>query len=341
MSPPISGLFAVQDVVDAGRGVIAISSLSQDTVVFKSEQPSAHVLFRQYRKEVCARCFSYDRGRTLPIRDNAIGKVFCTRECQSWWVEEQGRLGSEAWKQLHSFLQLKSKVITNAHGLPMLAAKPTRDEVQAAWDEAEDRAGSMRRELSSASQFKADKVLQRALQQSWSQAVDPDILSYLLSGILEYARHPEQWQTEVSDLAMDETPYRSIPDLKAQCDSFLQLTAITPVELLPSVTPQVCQTLINAASHNSFGIHSGSEDGDEYLGYGLYPEASYFNHSCRPNIAKRRVGSAWEFRAIRDIDIGEECCITYLGGDEKELTVVERRSRLKQFWGFESPPDIH
>ena len=134
---------------------------------------------------------------------------------------------------------------------------------------------------------------------------------------------------------MDDTPYRSPFDLDAHINSFSQLTAIAPADILPSITPEACQILINAASHNSFGIRSGGEDGDEYLGYALYPDASYFNHSCSPNVAKTRVGDVWEFRASKDIDAGNECCITYLGGDEKELNVEQRRQRLKEHWGFE------
>lgn len=70
------------------------------------------------------------------------------------------------------------------------------------------------------------------------------------------------------------------------------------------------------------------------MGWAIYPTASYFNHSCRPNINKRRIGSAWEFTTAESLPEGEQCCISYLGGDEKELTVTERRQRLKEAWGF-------
>jgi len=71
------------------------------------------------------------------------------------------------------------------------------------------------------------------------------------------------------------------------------------------------------------------------MGYSLYPEASYFNHSCSPNITKHRNGNCWEFLAAEDIRLGEQCCITYLGGDEKDLKVEERRARLREIWNFE------
>ena len=70
------------------------------------------------------------------------------------------------------------------------------------------------------------------------------------------------------------------------------------------------------------------------MGYALYPSASYFNHSCKPNVAKVRVGNTWRFWVPKDVARGEQLCISYLGGDEKDLTTAERRVRLKDVWSF-------
>jgi SET and MYND domain-containing protein len=229
---------------------------------------------------------------------------------------------------------MKNKYITNNHSLPSITPKPHEEEIQATWIKAEETAKSLLSKRMSGS--KNGTAVDRHISNTpWSKVVDPDILSYLLSGMLFHYSNKSSYHADISGLAMDTTPYRSNPDLQAHSSSYLQLMAILPFSLLNSTPPAVCQSLINAASHNSFGIRSGSEDGDEYLGYGLYPGASYFNHSCQPNIGKKRLEGVWEFRALNEIAEGEECCITYLGGDEKEMTVVERRSRLKAFWGFE------
>jgi hypothetical protein len=330
MSPPISPSFEVQHISGAGRGVVANSKITAGHLLYQSEPPASHVIFWEYRKESCATCFHYDRGRTLPVRLNEAGKVFCSESCQTLWFDAQGDMGLGAWKDLNRFIQKRSKDITNAHSLPSLSPKPEAEEVKRRWAVASDVFRTLRQ------QRQANRSTRKSIkQQEWQQAVDADILSYLLSGILLNHHRPSIYQSEVLDLAMDPIPYKSPPDLEAHCNSFLQLCTILPPDLLSDYTPSLCQTMISAASHNSFGIRSGSDDGDEYLGYGLYPGASYFNHSCRPNIGKKREGNAWEFRALRDILPGEECCITYLGGDEDELTVVERWSRLKLYWGFD------
>jgi SET and MYND domain-containing protein len=152
--------------------------------------------------------------------------------------------------------------------------------------------------------------------------------------MLFHFQGPERHNSIILPLAMDETAYKSTFDLETHVNSFLQLTALVPEDVLASVTSELCRTLINAASHNSFGIRSGSEDMEEYMGYALYPEASYFNHSCTPNIAKERVDNVWEFYASRDIGVGEECCITYFGGDEEDMAVKVRRLRAREHWGF-------
>jgi hypothetical protein len=330
MSSPV---FSIVDIAGAGRGVVASDVITKDEVILTSEPPAAHVIFHQYRKEVCAQCFHYDRGRSLPVRLNSAGKVFCSHECQGLWLNDQGEIGLAVWEQLQLFLKAKSKAITNASGLPLLAPKPDTNEISSKWKAAVETIQKLRRQ--GPTNGKQAQPFQHILSTSCCQAIEPDILSYVLSGNLFHHAHRSKYQSDVLPLAMDPTPYRSPFDLAAHCNSYLQLAAILSAPLLSSCTPEICQTLINAASHNSFGIHSGSEDGDEYMGYALYPDASYFNHSCSPNIAKARVGNVWEFRASRAIEAGEECCITYLGGDEKEMNVQERRQRLKVHWGFE------
>jgi hypothetical protein len=337
---PSSDIITVQDIPGAGRGVLALEPIPAQTHVLTSPRPAAHVIFRQYRKEVCAQCFGYDRGRTLPVRDSDTAKVFCSEDCKRHWIEDEGNLGVASWQGLEAFVRSKPKSIVSTLSQTSVGSKPNEQAVLSTWKDAEDFALLYRRARSSHTPttgpgLKADKIHRKALQHILKQPIDPDILAYLLSGIVFHQRHPEQWDQEVATLAMDPEPYKDNADLEAHCNAFLQLVATVPCDLLPSCTGQVCQVLSNATSHNSFGIRAGGEDGEEYMGYSLYPAASYFNHSCIPNISKKREGRRWEFQTARDVADGEQLCITYLGGDERELTVTEKRERLKGVWGFE------
>jgi len=326
---PRTACIAVQNIEGAGRGVTATRVIPKDITVLHSEPPAAHVIFREYRKEVCAQCFHYDRGRALLIRHQPTGKVFCTAECQQVWLETEGGLGLKAWQTVHRLALSKSKTAGSRTISSSVEGRPDAEQVAATWAKYEAKHHT-NEDLAG----RDDKKKQKRTSKS-AETFDADILGYLLSGILFESRHPEKWRDEVLNLAMDQTPHPDSLDLETHCRSFEQLSSILPSPLKAHCTSQLCEQLASATSHNSFGLRSGSEDGEEYMGYALYPDASYFNHSCSPNVSKRRIGNRWEFRAARDIAEGEECCITYLGGDEDDLSVEVRRARLRCYWGFE------
>jgi hypothetical protein len=50
-------------------------------------------------------------------------------------------------------------------------------------------------------------------------------------------------------------------------------------------------------------------------GLGLYVDASYFNHSCKPNVARFSVGDLLVLRTCKHVAAGEELCISYVGAD--------------------------
>lgn len=324
MSPPSSALFRVEDIPNAGRGVIATRDIPRNTQILQSGPPAAHVIFRQYRKEVCASCFHYDLGRTLPVRHPSTGKFFCSDACLKQWLEEEGEVGLQAWESLHAFVQARTKDVANSYdSLPDRGDKPTEEQIDQAWRDAEN---LVARTLSTGGNKK------KKSPRPAHQPLDPDILAFLLSSILSHHHDPTTWSSHLSTLAQDPTPYRSTHDLTQHTLSDHHLTTLLPPALRPSCTPSTTHRTVAAASHNAFGIRS--PDGAEYLGYALHPAASYFNHSCAPNVGKARVGAGWVFVAARDIVAGEECCITYLGGDEEEMGREERRGRLREHWGF-------
>ncbi|KAI8139882.1 hypothetical protein BJV82DRAFT_625349 [Fennellomyces sp. T-0311] len=91
---------------------------------------------------------------------------------------------------------------------------------------------------------------------------------------------------------------------------------------------------------NSFGLwempHKDAADGSvtddlELLGWGIYPSAVYFNHACDANVTKVRKGRDMVFIAKRDIEPGEEACISYGCVEEP---VQERRKRLLEHYHF-------
>ncbi|GEQ67247.1 hypothetical protein JCM33374_g911 [Metschnikowia sp. JCM 33374] len=109
---------------------------------------------------------------------------------------------------------------------------------------------------------------------------------------------------------------------------------VSPETWLPFVTPQNIRDIIGRNLTNAFGTWSDvtqEGEGREYFGFGVYPSASFFNHSCDNNLKKKRSGSGYEFTTLKEIYPGEELCISYgLNGGEK---VAERQEFLRE-WFF-------
>ena len=335
MSFPSSTSWEVQQIENAGRGVKATQAIPRNTLVHESGPPAVHVVFKQYSKETCAQCFLWDRGRALPVREADLGKVFCSTDCRQEWTQEHGDIGVEAWRSLTAFV--RGGKGGKSDGLDELMAdgsRPCTNAIGAAWQTASREAVMIHKSRKETNLSKQERKDVQATLRKIGQTKDHEKLSYFLCGVLFDRAASSGQRDEMVNLAMDDTPYRTQQELEDSCNAFLQLTSILPLELLPNLRPETCLNLVRADNHNAFGIRGGGEDSEEYMGYGVYPSASYFNHSCDANIHKKRIGRSWTFYAARDIQPSEELCITYLGGDEKDLDLAGRRGRLEDVWGF-------
>jgi len=112
------------------------------------------------------------------------------------------------------------------------------------------------------------------------------------------------------------------------------------VPFLMENLPEELRSLIESTAYpflsrhlsNSFGIWELPISPDsENLGSAMYPSASYFNHSCDPNITKVRRGRSVLFVTSKEISKGQELCISY-GHTERQ--VEERQQVLRDWWGF-------
>ncbi|KAG0044974.1 hypothetical protein BGZ83_009750 [Gryganskiella cystojenkinii] len=113
-------------------------------------------------------------------------------------------------------------------------------------------------------------------------------------------------------------------------DAFFLLdieSAWSPASRL-SIDSTLYRTMLYREVANSFGIRDSS---DELLAFAIFPLASYFNHSCRPNVEKRRVGRHFEYWTTVPIEQDEECCISY--GDIGPGR-IERQKRLEDAYFF-------
>lgn len=344
MSPPpsllASSLFSIKETPHSGRGVYASTPIAAGSLLFETSDVAAKCVYREYRKEVCAQCFKYDRGRSWKLKNPIAGVVFCCRECHDQWTAENALRGAIPAVALAAVEGLRGKSGKTEEEWEEEGeekdSRPTEQEICDAWTQAEEVATKIRSARLSPHPTKSDR---RALAQTLAIQPIRDILSFLLSATLCKALDPDLWSS-VLDLAEEKEPYISRQSLDMHILSYHHLLAIMPTEVLPNITADTIKTVAQKSSHNVFNIWSqdlndGTTGGSECLGYALWPSASYFNHSCAPNVRKKREGRMWRFWADREIGEGEELCISYLGGDEKSMSREERMEKLKKNWGFD------
>ncbi|KAF9690504.1 hypothetical protein EKO04_011365 [Ascochyta lentis] len=344
---PSTLAFEIRNTPTAGRAVFATQDIPQGDLLWRSDDLTLSVLLREYRREVCGQCFRYDYGRDLGVRDQTTGFAFCSKQCQEVWRKWNGKVGVQAWAAVEKLVKSRAKEDNEMveTGLP----RPTSEDIEKAWGNSAAQAALIRtareaEQVRSAQPADHDaggnepvaitKQHRKAIQKALQQRISPDVMSFCVSGIVWRHNSPQAWESVLA-LADDETPYHSSDDLEAFVRSYLHLLAILPVPLLPLVTPETLFIFSSRDSHNSFGIRSLEDDGSEFFGFGCWPAASYFNHSCAPNVVKNREGRAWRFSAGRDIEKGDELNITYLSGEERKLDRASRKTRLKRNWGFD------
>lgn len=113
--------------------------------------------------------------------------------------------------------------------------------------------------------------------------------------------------------------------------------------------PRDTRVILGREHGNVFGIWDTAPEGvdSEMLGWGLYSLGSYFNHGeysfaasipclttrldCSPTLRKKRNGRVMEYYTLRDVDKGEELCISYVDNNED---VVKRKAALRE-WFFD------
>jgi len=338
-------LFIVKQTPNAGRAVFARQDIEAGTVLWSSTDLGPSVIFRRYRKITCAQCFKHNEERSWKIRHKTSGTYFCSEDCKDDWLMWTGPLAISAYEIVEEFVKInrkrrdsprKEEEEEEGGDNEPDTVPPDVEIISEAWSYAKKRGELI---IAARTQEQPSKLQVKALRNALATAPRPDSLIQCLLGLLCAATKPELWST-VKNLYTTETPYQRLLDLQEDIASYLHLLALLPQQLLPLATSKIIRTLLSASASNSFSIRLDEKSGslttsDDTLGWGLWPSAAAWNHSCDPNLLKRREGRVWVFSAERDIKRGEEMCITYLGGDEKKLRLNERRAILLGRWGFD------
>ncbi|KAK9366471.1 hypothetical protein V1509DRAFT_629540 [Lipomyces kononenkoae] len=340
-------MFAIRPTSYGGRGCFATSEIPRGTLVHIATTPFTSVIFRDFRKEVCAYCFAYDLGRTWKVRlrgPETAGLWFCGEECRDRWVKEE-----DPSRELVPVLELIEQAVALARRKSQNSKVGEYDEdfVHEDFSFQSDAIDSLWKHIDgiviSASQL-ANPLRNPTLNNRVLALEDIEYDSARLVAVAIVRLYLDSHNTSVvpwftwngfCSLESHETDLiNRLPALlESHIRVFIFLRAIMPNKFQPFVTTANVRAVLGREAANAFGIWQlplSSES--ECLGSSIFPSGSYFNHSCDPNVMKTRIGRQMHFTTSRAVREDEELCISY--GMMLTMPLQARQDLLQEQWYF-------
>ncbi|KAJ3970677.1 hypothetical protein EV361DRAFT_801601 [Lentinula raphanica] len=324
-----------------GRGLFTTTLIPKDTLLLTT-LPYASVVYRRYRKEVCAQCFSYayefNRNNWKVKHEfDGTASYFCTESCKDVWqstlnvdnlmamanaaLDRQERIGQKLRRMNDS---------RTALSVPEPTTAITNAEIDSAWKEAEGRSISQvlkdpldELELDTA-RFLASGIVRRHLEATGITSSSPENCT------------ADTWssflQLQDNELVYTRAkPYALASHLRVYLFLRSALWFYVPILRPLLETSGTVRALLARDQGNAFGIFEIEGD-SEMLGYAVYNSGSYFNHDCSPNVRKDRQGRSMAFYTSKEIQPNEELCINYI---DIEDDASARQEALAQNWFFD------
>ncbi|KAF8557507.1 SET domain-containing protein [Imleria badia] len=347
-----SSYLELQSTTLGGRSLFAISDVAPGTRIHSCKAPFAHVIYKDYRKEVCAHCFAYSASdhapptvgssRTWSIKWSQAGAAttwFCSDGCKdSWERDEASTLMLEVdalltkgqastrkrCKSLEEEVEVKSILPCFESGDRSI----TQEVIDAAWESAKALVASrahLTLYYSTLHLEDTELEIARSLAAAIVRRYSDERLSQSDPTCNQFQSWSQLLNLQKNELCnVQARPYM----LTAYLRIYVLLSNALPKYLRKYMS--TVREVLARDTGNAFGIWDGDQR-DEMMGWGIWVSASYFNHSCMPNVRKKRVGRTLHFEATRGIQAGEELCISYIDTDSP---ADQRRRELEESWFF-------
>ncbi|ORY99923.1 hypothetical protein BCR43DRAFT_484552 [Syncephalastrum racemosum] len=305
-----NALLRIASLPGKGRGFVAVQPIPAGTCV-QIASPLAAVVSQEWIPETCGWCFAFSYPKRMRVKFEK-DLSFCSEPCRDEYVSEHNNIAAAHRALDHAF----------RHGVP------SHPHIEQITEEDEDEEDGL-----SAIWHKGLQGLTPTAELSNADRTMARLIATVLSNPL--------WQEELAEVEDNERAFFERHDEEDQADVMrLYLFIARALETTPVAarlsTAKAFRFIYFREMSNSFGLWEGTgeqgvTDDQELLGWGIYPSAVYFNHSCEPNVIKLRRGRYLQFVTTRDIQAGEEACIAY-GSVEDPTT--ERRKRLLEHYHF-------
>lgn len=347
----ISQYFQISETKYGGNGCFSYNSIPKGEIILISKIPVGLTISRDFKKEVCNYCFKYDDGKNLkhklglPKYNQYL--YFCSEECIEKFNEiDPQKLLTKSWLDLDNLYNQGLKKTEVEY-----SSEPVNEsDIENKWQEVE----AWDSEILKIKPTKWSKFVPRINESEYLE------IKYIISVLFQmFQSEDTETSTEfLKDLSIRETlnlevklfdhlqnsetpKYLKFPELlESYINIFKFIRLTSPKEFQKFINVSTIRSLIGKNLTNAFGIWSitGDKEVDninenrEFFGFGVFPSASFFNHSCDPNIKKIRKGNELHFVTKREILPHEELCIDY--GNYLDESVEIRRKQLKE-WFFD------
>lgn len=343
----ISPYFQVSETKYGGKGCFSYEHIPKGTEILVSN-PLGFTISKDFKKEVCLNCFKYNNGRTMKAKYSLPNFksqyiYFCSEECvKEFKAHDESEVFLSALLNLDKYY---SKYNTDDDPEPInVNDKEFVFTIKEKWSEV----NQWVERINQTKKTKWDQFIPKINESEYLEA------KYVLSVLHQYyitdkhdPHEPDErfiQDYELNDAMIIETTlfsylqsseilkvlkFKNLLQSYINIFKFLKLTC--PPNYQKFIDPLTVRLIIGNNLTNAFGIWTLEAGDKEFLGFGVYPSASFFNHSCEPNIIKKRINNQLHFVTLRDIKKNEELCIDY--GNYLNETFEVRRKQLNE-WFF-------
>ncbi|AQZ10686.1 SET6 (YPL165C) [Zygosaccharomyces parabailii] len=347
---PISEFFSIQNTEYGGRACFSNTALARGTVILDADECLGESISYEFRKEICHFCFLYNYGKKMKWRIGAFemeqlepgtnwkgfrgaGLWFCSQQCRDAFLRQEHVVELiQGYENLLHALQ-----ITQKSGSPQKTDEQklnsfliSSELIDRQWEQLQEnwikhvlRLKPNKRILQCPHITEETYCCARSVCTSLFQ------LKHLDSTSLTKRSFDVLQSNELSKIS------RFPILLSFQIAVYQVLYILLPPSLHSQLSVPLFRHIMGTEYGNAFGIWQAGEsiDDREYLGYRLIPQASFFNHSCDPNIDKIANGRKMSFILNRDVQPGTQLCIAY--NCNLKLPVADRRHVMKENWFFD------
>lgn len=346
----ISPYFKVSETKYGGNGCFSYEDIPPGTTIHTAKLPLGSTIAREFRKEVCSYCFYYDHGNNMKYKLTLPGFnlyiFFCSEACG----DKFRHYDDEHQNLIRSLLIVEQYYVAGLKKGPVEYEDPETDNlIQLSYDEWEKVAlwdvdinklkpskwVNLIPAISDTEYLEIKYIITVLFQmyRNKNSSIPCDFLVNIPSTLSQLNFETKLFEYLQSNEILKVLKYPYLLYSYINIYKFIKLSSLPCLQEF--INPLSIRLIIGNNLTNAFGIWSQETDEQvdkEFLGFGVYPSASFFNHSCQPNMIKKRINNELHFITKLQVQKGDELCIDYGNYLNEDVTI--RQQYLKE-WFFD------